>query len=242
MLLKQNIKRKFPASKKMLDAWRSLMDFIKVEYRELKPQPMNQVFSHIAETNYWSGKDSVSGHGSDLVSTEYLRNHLPELLMQFNIKTILDIPCGDFVWMNLLNYPFERYLGGDIVPNIINQNTKQYATKHRNFQVLDLTSSALPKVDIIFCRDCLVHLSHKQIRAAIANFKNSKSTYILTTTYLGVRQSNSRTNINIVTGDWRPLDLQEKPFCFPQPLALLNEHCVSDLPEKSLGLWRIADL
>lgn len=240
--VKQYLKKNFPIAKKILDFWRNINQTLRVQYRELNPRPMDKVFSHISQTNYWYGSDSLSGHGSDLASTEYLRKNLPDFLKQFYIKTILDIPCGDFVWMKLLDYSFDYYLGGDIVPDIIMDNIKQYEMEKRKFQVLDITSSPLPQVDVIFCRDCLVHLSHKQIKAAIQNFKASHSKYLLTTTYPNLRQYNSHTNKNIVTGDWRPLDLQDKPFCFPQPLALLHENCATDLPEKCLGLWRITDL
>ena len=48
-----------------------------------------------------------------------------------------------------------------------------------------------------------------------------------------------------MTGDWRPLDLERDPFGFPAPLELLNERCTEGggiFADKSLGLWRTADL
>jgi hypothetical protein len=60
----------------------------------------------------------------------------------------------------------------------------------------------------------------------------------LTTTYPDLLQ----TNKNIITGDWRPLDLQKAPFNFPNPIKIANENCTSDLREKSLGLWKISDI
>jgi hypothetical protein len=96
----------------------------------------------------------------------------------------------------------------------------------------------LPSVDLIFCRDCLVRLSFANIRSAIANIKASGLTYLLTTTYPG------RQNSDIATGEWRPINLQAKPFGFPPPLVLINEQCVvtPGYRDKSMGLWRIADL
>ncbi len=110
----------------------------------------------------------------------------------------------------------------------------------RRFMVLDLTADALPPADLLLCRDCLVHLSHADIRRALENIARSRITCLLTTTFPG-----GATNEDIVTGDWRPLDLERPPFSFPPPLRLLEEGCTESdgrFADKSLGLWRVADL
>jgi len=140
--------------------------------------------------------------------------------------------------MNLTDLQIDRYVGVDIVPELIAQNQEKYTTQSRHFLNLDITSDQLPTVDLILCRDCLVHLSFNQIKEALQNFKKSGSTYLLTTTYPDLLQ----TNKNIITGDWRPLDLQKAPFNFPNPIKIANENCTSDLKEKSLGLWKISDI
>jgi hypothetical protein len=106
--------------------------------------------------------------------------------------------------------------------------------------VLDLTSSPLPPADLLLCRDCLVHLSLTDARRALANIRRSDITYLLTTTFPA-----EPTNVDVVTGDWRPLNLQRPPFGFPEPLELLVEGCTEQqglFADKSLGLWRVADL
>jgi hypothetical protein len=63
---------------------------------------------------------------------------------------------------------------------------------------------------------------------------------LLTTTF-----TSTRANHDIVTGDWRPIMLQQAPYGFPEPVALINEGCTEfdgRYPDKSLGLWRLADL
>lgn len=197
-----------------------------------------KIFTQKALTNEWGGNESVSGHGSDYKSTEFLRQILPQIFVEMNIQSLLDAPCGDFYWMNLTNLQLKKYVGVDIVPELISQNQEKYGTNDRQFLSLDITSDNLPKVDLILCRDCLVHLSYKQIREVIKNFKKSDSTYLLTTTYPDLLQVNK----NIVTGDWRPIDLQKHPFNFPKPIKIVNENCTTDLKEKSLGLWKISDL
>lgn len=197
-----------------------------------------QVFSKKFVDNSWGGIESVSGHGSDYASTDFLRIIIPKIIEEYAINSLLDAPCGDFYWMNLTNLNIHKYIGIDIVPDLISQNQEKYGINDRQFLSLDITSDNLPKVDLILCRDCLVHLSYKQIREVIKNFKKSDSTYLLTTTYPDLLQVNK----NIVTGDWRPIDLQKHPFNFPKPIKIVNENCTTDLKEKSLGLWKISDL
>jgi hypothetical protein len=105
---------------------------------------------------------------------------------------------------------------------------------------LDLTRSALPPADLLLCRDCLVHLSYSDIVKAISNIKSSKIEYLLTTTFTaepGYR--------DVVTGDWRPLNLELPPFSFSRPLELILEQCTEQdgaFADKALGLWRVRDL
>lgn len=91
---------------------------------------------------------------------------------------------------------------------------------------------------MLLCRDCLVHLSHDQVKDAMRNVKRSAITYLLTTTF--VRRE---ANADIPTGEWRPLNLQRPPFDFPPPLRLIDEQCPHpEFRDKALGLWRVADI
>jgi hypothetical protein len=105
---------------------------------------------------------------------------------------------------------------------------------------LTLFASKLPTVDLIFCRDCLVHFSFDDIRRALQNICRSGSAYLLTTTFTEQRQ-----NQDIVTGQWRQLNLELEPFSLPKPLSLINEDCTEGegkFADKSLGLWRIEEI
>jgi hypothetical protein len=104
---------------------------------------------------------------------------------------------------------------------------------------LDITSDELSQADLILCRDCLVHFSFENIRKALNRIKNSGATYLLATTFTG-----PRTNQDIQTGCWRKVNLQAPPFNFPEPIELINEKCTegSAYADKSLGLWRVADI
>jgi hypothetical protein len=133
-----------------------------------------------------------------------------------------------------------QYMGGDLVPEVVAEAARQYGTGERRFQVLDLTSSPLPAADLLLCRDCLVHLSFADIAEAIDNIRRSDIKYLLTTTFTQEPEFH-----DIVTGDWRPINLETAPFLFPRPVELLLEHCTEQngaFADKALGLWRVRDL
>jgi hypothetical protein len=132
------------------------------------------------------------------------------------------------------------YIGIDVVEAVIACNRKLYADSRTEFVCADLVTDALPKADVILCRDCLVHFSIADVWQALANFKRSESQYLLTTTFDQRDQ-----NFDIATGDWRPLDLKRPPFCFPAPLRTIDERCLHTggiYADKRLALWRMIDV
>ncbi len=213
---------------------------------ELRCLDLQARFTRIYETNLWGSENSRSGTGSVDNQTARIRQALPELVLELGIASILDIPCGDFAWMRHVPLPQVAYTGADIVPHLVAANQQHFSTSStsgpgsRRFALLDLTQDALPQADLVFCRDCLVHLSFAHIQQALTNLRNSASQWLLTTTFPA-----HHFNEDIEDGDWRMLNLERAPFHFPPPQVLLNEGCTEQegkYADKSLGLWRIADL
>ena len=203
-------------------------------------QSMEPIFSEIRTWNTWGGVDSVSGPGSDLKETLSIRPAIIDLFRDLQIKTLLDAPCGDFFWVKEFVHELCEYIGVDIVKDLIEENNRKYENDHVNFQCLDITKDPLPRVDLILCRDCLVHFSFKHIRSVLLNFKKTESRYLLTTTF-----PEHEGNENIITGYWRPLNLNHPPFNFPEPLQLINEGCSLEngqYSDKSLGLWKFDEI
>lgn len=199
----------------------------------------NEVFTEIYKSNHWKSSESISGTGSEIKQTESLINDLDKLLTDMNIVSVLDLPCGDFKWMQKVDLSKIDYVGADIVEELIKNNIKQYKERENlKFIVLNLITDPLPKSDMIIVRDCLVHLSYEDINSAIKNIKSSGSKYLLTTTF-----TDYHLNHDIVTGDWRPLNLQEKPFNFSSPILVINENCTEgngEYKDKSMALWDIS--
>ncbi|WP_409492101.1 class I SAM-dependent methyltransferase [Amycolatopsis sp. cmx-11-12] len=207
---------------------------------ELESMENQDRFTYIFRSKLWSSS-SVSGPGSESVQTQQLRDQLPDVLDRFGVRTLLDLPCGDFGWLSAVDLDLERYIGADIVTDLVEMNAERFRDDPvREFRVLDLTGDPLPKTDLVLCRDCLVHLSFADIERALRNLRRSGSRYLLTTTFTELG-----TNTDIATGDWRPLNLCREPFGFPEPLAVVVEGCTEEngaYADKSLGLWEIASI
>ena len=198
--------------------------------------PRSEVFSNIYRDNGWKDPESRSGVGSRMEETRVVRSALPDLLRQLDVKTFLDAPCGDLNWIRHVELGAIDYIGADIVPELIADNTRRFSgvtgpggTRYR-FQVLDLVTDTVPKVDLVLCRDCLVHLSLRDAAQALRNIVASGSRYLLSTTF-----ASQETNTDIIIG-WRRLDLQLPPFSLPEPLKLFDEES-SEQSDKRLGLW-----
>lgn len=206
----------------------------------LKNKSADAIFSEIFSGNKWGGNVSVSGLGSDLNQTKIVAGELPLLCREINVGSILDIPCGDFYWMKNVNLSGIEYLGADIVADLIGNNTKQYEKQNIRFETLDLMTDCLPTVDLIFCRDCLVHFSNDDVILALKNICKSESSYLMTTTF-----GDRRSNRNIATGQWRPLNLECVPAMLPPPIRLIVENCTENggaYRDKSMGLWKISEI
>ena len=198
------------------------------------------VFAGYYRSNKWGDAESRSGKGSNLEATQDLRAALPGFIAGLGVESFLDLPCGDYFWMQHVDLGVERYTGGDIVPEMIEANRTTYGCEGVAFEVIDLIAGPVPRHDLVFVRDCLVHLSSEHVKAALSNIKASGSTWLLTTTYPG-----TGTNDEISTGQWRSIDLEEAPFNLSAPMKYLKEgqeHVKGQAPNKRLGLRRVADL
>jgi hypothetical protein len=218
--------------RKPLDFDTSYFSNMREEGRQM---PAAEKFRFIYENNLWKGEASLSGQGSDDIQTQVLQQELPGILKKYSVHSLLDLPCGDFKWMRNVDLDQVHYIGADIVEDLILKNRKSFQNHQRQFVKLDLLQDTLPKADLVFCRDCWVHFSFEDIFKSIKNIQAAGISYLFTTTF-----TKCMSNEDIVTGDWRILNLQLAPFHFPPPLLLLNEQCTEaagTYEDKSMGLW-----
>ena len=198
---------------------------------------LKEKFTDIYQRNLFNGDESRSGIGSNIYYTESIRQNLPILIDALKIRTVIDAPCGDWNWMRNVNLEVDKYIGVDIVQELIDKNNERYATSVNEFQCLNIVDYILPKVDLIFCRACFTHLCFDDIFKVLENFKKSESKYLLTTSFFKQKE-----NYDLGGRIWRSLNLEKEPFNFSNPLLYIYDlpyDFVGNYNDKTLGLWEL---
>lgn len=208
----------------------------------LKVQTAEERFCQIYKNNAWGSSESRSGPGSTMRSTEHLRRWMVEKLKTYHIKSVVDAPCGDFNWMSAVLPSLDvEYLGVDIVDDLIAQNIIQHSSSRVNFRVGNICDDELPACDLLIVRDCLFHLSFADIDRFLSNIAKVDYRYLLTTTFVVKAHFQ---NSDIVTGDFRRIDLLKKPFAFPTEgvLERVSENSMWHPAPREMILIRKADV
>lgn len=190
---------------------------------------MKEIFEDIIRNNRW--KKHPCGPGSTFNYTENLRLNLGKFLENYKIESMIDAPCGDYSWMNSTKLPsIKKYIGGDIVEFLVKANQEKYP--NIEFIELDLTCESLPEVDLLFCRDCLLHLSFNDIDKVFTNISQSNVKYVLLSNWFAGAE-NYR---DIQTGAARYINFLEAPYNFKDPLDSIRDF-VPGFPHREMMLW-----
>jgi len=192
------------------------------------------VFQRIYDKNLWGDSESVSGRGSGTAATDAIRRELPLLFERYGIRSLLDAPCGDFHWMKHVVDALDHYAGVDIVPDLIDRNTRLYGTDRISFVCADIAADRLPTADAVLCRDCFIHLPTRLIRAALANFRAAGIRYLLLT-----NDSDADVYHDIPIGSFRRVNFTAPPFSFPDPVSVVRETLNGS---RQLCLWELESL
>ena len=205
-----------------------------------------------------------SGPGSTLQATTEHRAFLARVLAKYNIRNMVDVPCGDMTWMPAVSMPpSTSYFGGDISRSIVSFNQQRFAEDERfcnRFRAFDITCEVvrLGAEDLLHTKDVLFHMPTELAVAAVINFERSGAGFFVSTSFgkapsKANRYSPSKHGDNGAYADasygkddevigFTPINLEAPPFCFPPPLALsLNKHTHVDL-QRYTGLWSLPAL
>ena len=123
-----------------------------------KDWDIDEVFTDIYQKNSWGIEETLSGQGSTIEQMRPILHEIEEVFQSLEINSLLDLPCGDFNWMEHVNLSGIQYIGGEIVPELVNNNQAKYGSELVEFRLIDITSDELPKVDMILNKDCFIQL------------------------------------------------------------------------------------
>lgn len=218
--------------RKFLRKFCSTLYFKRLEFKNYK-KTSEEIFTRYWKTNHWKQKESKSGEGSSLAYTQEIRKNLPLLLDKYQIKSILDAPCGDFYWFQHVNLKSDIiYYGADIVIDMINENNKLYGRENRVFVQIDLLADNLPSIDIWICRDLIFHLPEKDIIKLISKFIDSNINYLLITSHTEKNIKNKDTFL----GGCRLTNLNSHPYDLPESIDKIKDY-IDGFPERYMLLY-----
>lgn len=165
-----------------------------------KPWPTKDAMEQIYEKNLWGGEgsDFYSGLGSHHpeFTAPYIRTVRSFLSSFENPPVVCDLGCGDFNIGKELVEHTAKYIGVDIVEELIDRNKEQFGSAKIAFHCLDLAKEPLPTGDCAILRNVLQHLSNEEIQAIIK--KLNAYTYLLLTEH--VPEGEFTPNKDIISG------------------------------------------
>lgn len=167
-----------------------------------------QVFGHIYDSDHWEGG---SGVGSAPDATQPYRDVLAEILAASDVRSVVDVGCGDWQLGSLVDWSGVDYLGLDVVPEVVARNAARFGKQGVRFSVLDGRQEALPAADLLLAKDVLQHWPSANVSAflgkALARYR-----YCLITNDVESVHWSGAVNQDIALGEWRTLDLEAAPF------------------------------
>ena len=202
----------------------------------LKTRLQSLIFTTIHRYNLWANSESVSGDGSSLNYTEQLRSELPKLISSLRIHSILDAPCGDFNWFNTMLQESGitlNYTGVDIVKPLIKKNQSIYSIPGNiRFLRANVLKYKMDKYDAVLSRDFLFHLSFSDSQKFLVRFYESKSKYLITSSYPKVEK-----NTEINSGQFREINLFKPPYSFEDKGNLKIKDYITGFSERYLYVF-----
>ena len=185
-------------------------------------------FQTVYDQNLWNSKESVSGIGSDLGVARGLIDGLPALFKRLEIRSLLDVPCGDFNWMKAVPFGGIDYIGGDLIRSLVERNTERFGSPKRRFEVIDVVQDRLPEADMIFVRDCFIHMDNGLVLRALHNICRSSFRYVCLTHDMNQERFPGRNvelerTVHGVNFEFRPNNFELEPFSFPPPVDVVLE-------------------
>ena len=178
---------------------------------------MSTVFSNIYKNNEWNmgQNESKSGLGSTLQYTENIRKELVKLIHDKDIKSIIDVSCGDWNWMKLIQNELCDYTGIDIVESVIKNNSMLYSNEKTRFYCKDFLTilKGIPtnSVDLLLCRHTCEHLPTEYNLEFINECKRVTKYLLLTTKQISLTEPKN-SNLTLGAISYRPINLDLSPY------------------------------
>ncbi len=153
--------------------------------RRFRDLSVAESFERVYAEGWWGQNDDFdSGDGSDVARTDLYVTVIREFIEKRNIRSVIDLGCGDFRVGQRIVSPGMEYVGIDVVQALVNRNNKRFGAPQILFEQRDLIKDVLPKGELALLRQVLQHLSNAQIEIVLRNA--SHYPYLIVTEHLPV--------------------------------------------------------
>jgi len=192
---------------------RSLFHKYENMFPECTAECSNQsIFTNIYKSAEWGENEDgegFSGLGSTLENALPYMQCLEKFIKENNVKSVVDLGCGDWTFSRFLNWDGIQYTGVDVVEFLVERNQQLFSDPNIRFVHADGAGFDLPEADLLICKDVLQHLSNEDIHAVINQLSKYKHCLITN----DINQTNGiGMNEEMDAGGVRPLDLSDHPF------------------------------
>jgi SAM-dependent methyltransferase len=162
-------------------------------------------------------RESASGPGSYLGASAGALKLLRAAIVKYDIRSILDLGCGDWHWMSRLGQPDiggarVSYEGWDASAAMVADLNERYGTNGVSFHTKDITQEPLPSVDLIVARDVLCHIDIRIVRGLVERIRGAARLF-LSTSFLEIAENrNIEPYLPIEGWGFHKLNLNVAPF------------------------------
>lgn len=203
---------------------------LNVNYKKMNRK---EIFTQIYKSNMWGGDGYYSGSGSH--DNKYVLPYcemINAFIRENNIKTVMDLGCGDFNIGAKIASSEINYIGVDIFEDLIQSNILQYGSEIISFVCKDIVSDELPEADLCLIRQVLQHLDNKAVSDVLEKVK--KYRFVIITECRTEKDDAVGFNWDIPSGANTRRTLQsglyfeEKPFNCPNKVLLKLPYATDD--------------
>ena len=163
------------------------------------------IFNQIYSNNLWG---SGSGTGSLAENTVEYRKYIHNFIRTNQIRSVVDIGCGDWQFSKLIDWRGIHYIGVD-VSDVVLSNTQQFAREGVSFLHADARTDLLPTADLLIMKDVMQHWTNNDILTFLPRLSNFQQALITNGFHPALR---NMVNSDIPVGQYRPVDLRISPF------------------------------
>jgi mannosyltransferase OCH1-like enzyme len=195
----------------------------------------NLIFTKVYNENYWNSINSnnknykgSSGPGSTL---EYNKDtyipFLKEFIRNNNIKTVIDLGCGDFICGNAIYDDLDIiYNGYDTYDKLIEYHKSRHINTKYNFIDLDFFNKKdiIISGDLCIMKDVLQHWSVKDIHIFLNYIIHKKLFKFILIINCCNQHNDYNEDSKNVTGGWYELSANYKPLKLYNPTIVYKYH------------------